>query len=50
MFTQANKNYEKKQSARNAVKKQIQNNLKILIKLLKEKGGRGILNSTFGNK
>lgn len=41
MFTQANKNYEKKQ---------IQINLKILIELLKEKGGRGILNSTFGSK
>lgn len=58
MFTQANKNYEKKQRARNEqrarnknmLKKQIQINLKILIKLLKEKGGRGILNSTFGSK
>ena len=62
MFTQANKNYEKKQLARNeqrtrkkknnkeALKYQIEENLKILIKLLKEKGKRGTFNSDFGSK
>lgn len=62
MFTQANKNYEKKQLARNeqrtrkkknnkeALKYQIEENLKILIKLLKEKGKGGTFNSAFGSK
>lgn len=50
MFTQANKNYEKKQRARNDMKKQIQINLELLIELLKEKSRKGILNSAFGSK